>query len=377
MKVLQVISSAGMYGAEGVILNLSRAIDASEEHHTVLAVFDNSAAPNHQLYRAALADGLEAYLIPCRGQFDYTVPTRIRDLARKANADLIHAHGYKADIYAYLARRAMGVPLVSTCHNWIENDFTVKLYGALDRWALRRFNGVVAVSNDVRNRLLESGVPPEHIRLIKNGVGLEPFREAQQIRIRRTDQSARLRIGLVARLSEEKGVDVFLRAASEVLRHNPGHEFVIAGEGPDRAALEELIAELSIKNSVELLGHTGDMPGFYSSIDVLVSASRLEGLPMVLLEGMASGLAPVATAVGGVPQVVRDGETGLLVEPVNPVALAHAIQRMIENPKLRETLGENAQRLIAKEFSSERMATEYLQLYEDVCAQTRNPNGLA
>ena len=372
MRVLHLISSSGMYGAEAVILNLARALDAGGEHHSMLGVFDNSAAPNHELYTVALAQGLDAHLVPCRGQFDRSVPARIRNLAQRANVDLIHAHGYKADIYAYLAKSGTQVPLVSTCHNWIENDFTVRLYGSLDRFILRRFNAVAAVSNDVRDRLLKAGVASKHIHVIRNGIDLGSFRHIAEIRKRRISGTVPIRIGLVGRLSEEKGVDVFLRAASEIPRGNPEPEFVVAGEGPDRAALERLIAELGLNNRVALLGHTTDMPDFYGSVDVLVSASRTEGLPMVLLEGMASGLAPVATAVGAVPQVVRDSETGLLVAPNDPAALALAMQHMIEDPRRREILGQNAQKLIAKEFSAEQMAAEYIEMYERVCAPKRS-----
>lgn len=372
MKVLHVISSGGMYGAEAVILNLSHALNASPEHRSLIAIFDNTAAPNHQFYDAAVAQGLEAHMVPCRGQIDRTALAVIRNTATTTQADLIHAHGYKADIYCSLAMRGARLPLVSTCHTWYDNDLAVRIYGAIDRRVLRAFSGVVAVSNEVRNRLLDSGVLAERIRLIRNGIDLQPFQHAQSIRALRATELSNLRIGLAGRLAQEKGVDIFLRAAARILQRNPQHHFVVAGEGPDRPALQALIAELGIASHIDLQGHTPDMADFYSSIDVLVSASRQEGLPMAILEGMASGLAPVATTVGAVPQVVRDGETGLLVEPNDPAALAAAIERMIDDPQLRHTLGQNAQQLIAAEYSAERMAAEYLDLYRDVLAETRS-----
>ena len=178
MKVLHLISSGGMYGAEAVILNLSVALKAAG-HASEIGLFANSTQPNLQLQAAASRLGIASHLIPCRGQLDVSVPKRIRDLVQGRGADLVHAHGYKADVYAALALHRVGTPLVSTCHTWYDNDFAVRVYGAVDRWVLRRFDGVVAVSEDVRNRLLKAGVASSKIRLIGNGVDLEPFAKAE------------------------------------------------------------------------------------------------------------------------------------------------------------------------------------------------------
>jgi glycosyltransferase involved in cell wall biosynthesis len=373
MRVLHLISSGGIYGAEAVILNLSSALNAGDENRSLLGVFSNTAHPNLQLHNAALKAGMESHLIPCRGQIDRSVPAAVRELARQTHADVIHAHGYKADVYTYLALRAMRIPLVSTCHNWLDTDLAVRMYGAIDRRTLRRFDAVVAVSDEVRDRILRAGVRQDHIRLIRNGVNLRPFAAAQRMREAERHQGSPLTIGMVGRLSREKGGDVFLRAAAELVRQRPATRFSIAGDGPDRAILEQLIAQLGLGPRTSLLGRTDDMPGFYSSIDVLASASRQEGLPIALLEGMASGLPIVATSVGAVPQLVRDGETGLLVETENPVALASAMLRVVDDPLLRQSLGDHASRLIADEFSADRMAAEYVELYRHALAE-RNRN---
>jgi glycosyltransferase involved in cell wall biosynthesis len=373
MRVLHLISSGGMYGAEAVILNLSSALNAGDENRSLLGVFSNTAHPNLQLHHAALKAGVESHLIPCRGQIDRSVPATLRQLVRQTQADVVHAHGYKADVYTYLALRSTQTPLVSTCHTWYDNDLMVRLYGILDRWTLQRFDGVVAVSPEVQRRLLKAHVRRDRIRLIQNGINLAPFSAAKRFRELGHDQDAPLRIGLVGRLSREKGVDIFLRAAAELVRQRPATRFSIAGDGPDRATLEQLIVQLGLGPSAFLLGRTDDMPGFYSSIDVLASASRQEGLPIALLEGMASGLPIVATSVGAVPQLVRDGETGLLVETENPAALASAMLRVVDDPLLRQSLGDHARRLIADEFSADRMAAEYVELYRHVLAE-RNRN---
>ncbi len=154
MKILHIISSGGMYGAEAVILNLSRTLN-ERAHSSVLGVFSNSANPNLQLHEAATKEHIESHLIPCTGQIDRTVIASIRDLAARTNADIVHAHGYKADIYSYIALRRSAIPLISTCHTWYDNDLFVSLYGMADRMVLRNFAAIVAVSDEVKLRLLK------------------------------------------------------------------------------------------------------------------------------------------------------------------------------------------------------------------------------
>jgi glycosyltransferase involved in cell wall biosynthesis len=169
-------------------------------------------------------------------------------------------------------------------------------------------------------------------------------------------------------LAREKGVDVFLRAIPRVLTEVRGVRFVVVGDGPDREGLEALVDELGIRESVVMLGRRDDMPSVYASLDVMVSSSRQEGLPMAILEGMASGRALVATAVGEVPNVVRDGVTGLLVPAEDEELLAAKIVELLRDSALRERLGTAARRLIEAEFSAERMTEDYLKVYEEAIA---------
>src|ERR1700722_1631827 len=145
MKILHIISSGGMYGAEAVILNISPTLNRGP-HRGMLGVFSNSSNPNHQLHERAVKEGIESHLIPCKGQIDRVTATSIRELAARTGADIVHAHGYKADIYVYLALRRLGIPLVSTCHTWYDNSLLVSLYGKADRFVLRKYARIVAVS---------------------------------------------------------------------------------------------------------------------------------------------------------------------------------------------------------------------------------------
>src|ERR1035437_2213090 len=367
MKILHIISSGGKYGAEAVILNMSRMLNEGP-HRSILGVFSNSSNPNLQFHECAKKEGIESYLIPCNGQIDRKAIVRIRELVSRTGADVVHAHGYKADLYAYFAWRASGVPPVSTCHTWYDNDRKAFFYGVLDRLILRGYARVVAVSEDVRQRLLKAGVKSKKISMIRNGIDLRPFDRASAVVKDELAWGADQVVGMVGRLSVEKGVDIFLHAAARVLAHCPDAKFIVAGDGPDRAELETLIDQLGIRGSVRLLGRCEDMPSLYASLDVMVSASRQEGLPIAILEGMASRLPLIATAVGEVPAVILDGRTGVLVPTEAPELLAAAIIDLLRNPAKQERLGSAARQLVEDEFSAGRMTADYLRVYEEAIA---------
>lgn len=364
MKILHIISSGGMYGAEAVILNLSRTLNEGGDA-SILGVFANSKNLNLQLHERALAEGIESHLIPCSGQIDRAAIKELRDLAVRSRADIAHAHGFKGDIYSYFAFRPLKTPLVSTCHNWTDTDRIVSLYGKLDRLVLRRYAAVIAVSEAVKQRLLSSGVREDRIEIIKNGIDLRPFAEAAPS-LRGIVGSGVPTVGFVGRLSREKGADIFLQVAARVVAAIPNAKFVVVGEGPEREALEALIDQLGIRDNVFMVGRRTDMPSVYASFDLMMLSSRDEGLPMAVLEGMSSGLAWVATAVGDVPKIIQDRKTGMLAPAGAIDSLAAATISLLQNPEERRRLGEAARRHVKEEFSAERMAVSYLNVYRRV-----------
>lgn len=376
MRVLHIISSGGMYGAESVILNMSRTLNEGP-HHSTLGVFLNSSKPNLQLHESAAREGIDSHLIPCEGRLDRTAIRLIRKLAAEADADVVHAHGYKADMYAYFALRGSGIPLVSTCHTWYDHDPKDRFFGIVDRLILRSYASVVAVSEGVREQLLRAGVRADKISIIPNGIDLRAFDHASAVLKDEFGWSDCQLVGLVGRLSTEKGVDVFLAAVPLVLEQLPGTKFVVVGDGPDRAMLDALVDRLGISGSVRMLGRRDDMPAVYASLDLMVSSSRREGLPMAILEGMASRLPLIATPVGGVPMVVLHDRTGVLVPAEDAAILATTITTLLRDDAQRERLGESARRLVEDQFSAQRMTADYLRLYEAAAARPAKRRGRA
>jgi glycosyltransferase involved in cell wall biosynthesis len=369
MKVLHIISSGGMYGAEAVILNLLRTLNEGG-HHGILGVFSNSSNPNLQLHERAAKAGVESHLIPCQGQIDRTVTGRIRELVRQTGAEVVHAHGYKADVYVYLALRGSGTPLISTCHNWLEQNPLVSFYGVVDRLVLRRYTAVVAVSDQVKERLLTAGVSGDLVYQVENGIDLRPFDGAPASLREEIGSKQVLVVGWVGRLSHEKGADIFIQAAAKTLAHLPETKFIVVGDGPDRNELESLIDKLHIGGNVRLMGQRDDIPSVFASLDVAVSSSRQEGLPMAILEGMASRLPWIATAVGNVPTVILDGVTGVLVPSENVEFLSGALVALLQDAGRRERFAMAGRKLVEEKFSAERMAEDYLRIYSESMRRT-------
>jgi glycosyltransferase involved in cell wall biosynthesis len=263
------------------------------------------------------------------------------------------------------------MPYVSTCHTWYDNNLLVRLYGVVDRLVLRRYASVVAVSEEVKRRLLKSGVSKNKIYLINNGIDTRPFDGAAPT-LREDGQGKKPTIGLVGRLSTEKGVDLFLHAAAAVSSVIPEAMFLVIGDGPDRAQLELLIDNLNLRGKAFLLGRRDDMPSVYASLDVMVSASRKEGLPIAILEGMASRRALIATAVGEVPTIIRHGDTGILIPSQDSNAISEAIIKLLRDDASRDRMGTAARRSVEDNFSARRMTDDYLRVYEKVSAGDRN-----
>jgi len=363
MKILHVISSSGMYGAESVILNLSRWFNA-ERHRSIVAVFLNQSNSNLELYWNCRQQAIESHQIPSKGRIDWTAIRRIRELALSTAADVVHAHGYKADVFVHLALGRTKLPYVATCHNWLDNDSKSRVYGYVDRRILSEYSRVAAVSGEVERRLCHSGIDPDRVELIRNGIDVRSFLlESHGFKCEHPQQT-NLIVGFVGRLSLEKGPDIFVRAAMEVLRHHEGVEFHLAGDGPEFTTIQDLVDDLGVGEKIRLLGHVRDMAPLYHSFDIMVASSRREGLPIAVLEGMASSLPVIASSVGDVPKIINHGRTGLLVPPDDPLVLAQTILRLLEDPPMRSRLGAAARQFVSEVFSVDRMAREYLQLYE-------------
>jgi len=374
MKVLHLISSGGMYGAENVVGALARDLEQMGCWVRV-GVFHNEHCPDNNVADELERRGASVVRIPCRGRVDRGAIRQIREIVRAEQVRLVHSHGYKSDIYGYLACRRLGVPIMATCHLWTRQTPTIRVYEFLDACLLRRFDAVVAVSDVIAEEARRAGIPAAKITTINNGIDLVPFGSATPILAEEINKGNRPLIGTVGRLVSQKGMDYFLRAARAVLHEIPEALFAVVGDGPDRAKLQRQAKDLGIEGQVVFTGSRADMPQVYASLDVFVLASLDEGMPMAVLEALASNRAVVATQVGAVPKLIVSGQTGMLVPPANVQGLADAILVLLRNPELRARLGRNGGALVHKQFSSRVMSQEYLRRYEQLLSASRMVQG--
>jgi glycosyltransferase involved in cell wall biosynthesis len=363
VKVLQLISSGGYYGAENMLLNLCASQQKAGCENSLM-LFYNVHAPNVEFYERARRRGLSVRMLHCQGRADWRAVRQIEDCIQDDGIELLHTHGYKADLYGYVAARRSGKPIVATCHNWVGGTAALGIYNHLDRMALKRFHGLAAVSDSVAQRLLNSGVAATKIRTIANGIDVEPFERALPSPALNFDGNKV--IGMVARLDLQKGFECLLRAAHQLCGIFPALKVVIAGEGPDRQAIENMIQRFGLQSSVILAGHHSDMPGIYAAIDIFVLPSLNEGLPMTILEAMAASKPVIATRVGAIPSVIKEGETGLLVDPGDADGLRDALARLLSDSDLCQRLGAAGHDWVRRNYTSEAMAMKYRQMYGEV-----------
>jgi glycosyltransferase involved in cell wall biosynthesis len=363
VKVLQLISSGGYYGAENMLLNLCASQEKAGCQNSLL-LFYNVHAPNVEFYERARRRGLSVRMVHCQGRADWRAVRQIEEYIQEDGIELLHTHGYKADLYGYVAARRSGKPIVATCHNWVGGTAALGIYNHLDRLALKRFQGLAAVSDSVAQRLLDSGVSARKIRTIANGIDVEPFEQAQPSPTLALDGNKV--VGMVARLDLQKGFEYLLRAVRELCGTFPALKVMVVGEGPDRKLIEDMIQRFGLQSNVILAGQHSDMPGIYAAIDILVLPSLNEGLPMTILEAMAASKPVIATRVGAIPKVIKDGHTGLLVDPGDVEGLRNALARLLSDSDLCRRIGTSGHDWVSRNFTSEAMALKYRQMYDEV-----------
>jgi glycosyltransferase involved in cell wall biosynthesis len=288
------------------------------------------------------------------GPLDMGVVPRLLNICRRERVSIWHGHDYKTNALGLLLRRFWPMRLVTTVHGWVHHTARTPLYYRLDRLCLPYYEKVICVSEDLYRLCREAGVPADRCEMLENGVDLDDYRRNRSVaeaKRRLYLPPDRLLIGAVGRLSAEKGFDLLIRAADQLLRQGLDLEVCIIGEGDDRLRLEALVAELALGDHVRLLGYRADLPDWYEAMDVFALSSLREGLPNVLLEAMALETPVVATRIAGVPRLVRHEENGLLVEPGSVENLTGALGRLLRDPDLCGRLARAGRRTVEADYS--------------------------
>jgi glycosyltransferase involved in cell wall biosynthesis len=296
------------------------------------------------------------------GPGDAATLASLMPLVRRA--EVIHAHSSKAGFLARLAALTAGRRrrCIFTPHGWsfwAAEGAQSRTYVGLERMAAHWCHLLVALSQAERAAGLAAGVGrEEQYRVILNGVDVERFSI--------TPQPVPDRIVVVTRFAPPKRNDLLVEAFASIRRTRPHAELHIVGDGPNRGALERQIGELGVEGAVRLLGRRDDVPEILSRAACFAFASDYEGCPLAVIEAMAAGVPVVATGVGGVPELVADGESGLVVVPGGAAALAAALEAVLADPARAGGMGRAGRTIARSRLSHERMIGDLLGLYEEV-----------
>lgn len=374
--VLQLRSSAGLYGADRMVLALGRGLAGLAVPGALLNI-RNYLLDAQALHRAAVAAGLDAVLLPCRGRVDMRTVAALRRELDARDAGVLHVHDYKSAFYGWLATRQRDVRLVATLHGWVEVSSALRLYNSLELTLLRRFDALVTVAQGQCERLLHAGVASSRIHCIDNGIDLSPFLSvlSNPAGARQHGQALRASLGLgaagkvfaaIGRLSPEKNLRQLLDAFVVVAAADAGARLLLVGDGPERGMLEAHAVATGLGGCVLFTGTRTDVADIHPLLDVLVLPSLSEGMPLVVLEAMAQGVPVIANAVGEVPRLLSQTTYGRVLPPGDEAALRGALLDELALPWRRDPRGAAH---VRSQHSAEAMARRYLELYETLPAR--------
>lgn len=378
MRVLHLIESDGVYGAEQVVLALAAEAARDPDFPATIGCLVKDAVAPNALHERAVALGLPAVKVPLRNVQCLYDLARLPRTLRQLGVGLIHAHGYKAAIAGYAAHLVNRIPVVATCHLWFEDSDAKWTYRALtwlERRLYPRFDYVIAVSRPIAEQLRAWHVAPDRLREISNGIAIAAAaRSVDDI------AAVRLRCGTppgtfvavnVGRLADQKAQADLIDAAAIVRERHPELRVLILGEGHLRPALEHQIHSARLDDVVRLLGFQEHVREYLAIADVFVLPSVDEGLPIALLEALAAEVPVVCTPVGAIPGLLQDGASALFV-PVHRVdLLAAAIRRLIDEPALARELARRGLEAVRRDHSAAAMYRTYRTVYDQIGAGTR------
>lgn len=361
---IQLSSTGGFYGAERTLVELAGYVAEQGWESHVIAL-EGRGAP--ELVQRARESGLSATAFGNdEGRLGvWTLLKKLRATLALYPQAVVHSHGYKPDILL----AALGVPrrlgCLATCHTWYSDTVKMKLTERLDKWTLRRFDHVVAVSDEIRADLVASGIPGSDVSTIDNGISAPSGDPESRASVRAEfglagDERLIVQIG---RLAKSKRNDLLLEAAAhlpEAIRVR----VLLVGEGPQRNFLLQKASSFGIADRVNFCGYRSDVHRILAGADLLALSSNKEGLPIVVLEAMALGCPVVATAVGAIPSVLRQNESAWIVPIDDASSLGRALEEALGNPALAQQRAGRAKADFLSRFSRDVMGRRYLELYE-------------
>jgi len=363
--VVHLILTSFLGGPERQILEQARHLDPAI-FRTALCAF-TGRKPDAPFLAQGRRLGLPTIALPTSGPWDMSTLRRTTRALQRLGADVLVTSGSKANFIGHLAARRVRIPHIIISRGWMSKSLANRLYELADRIMVRFADRVVAPCRAKRRELLRLGVPAGRVVTIYNAaraISPSPLSRAEACAALGVEPDSRV-VATMGRLSPEKGQRFFVQAAQQVARDFDDARFVLIGDGPERRRLEQQVRRLGLAERVRFTGHLASVDRLTPHFDLYVHPSLTETIANAIFEAMACARPVVATDVGGTAEVIRNGETGLLVAPGDASGLARAISAMLRDPEAA-TMGLRGQALVKTQFSFQRLAEGYGALYQEV-----------
>lgn len=377
MKILHFISGGDTGGAKTHVLTLLENLKKLNIDVELLCIMEGIFTEE------ARELGIPVTIIPQTKRYDLSVNKKILDYINSCGCDLVHCHGARANYISLFIMHSVKVPMITTLHSDYKLDFKDNVrkqmfYTPINSYALRRFDHILCVTQAFKNMLIDRGFKGDRIEVIYNGIDFKPEleyldKERFYDRLHIKYNPNKKYIGIAARLYAVKGVDVFLKAANVLAKRCDKIDFVVLGDGDMWDTCQSYVKDNNLEGRVYMAGQIMNsvvMNSFYKHIDVNTLSSYSESFPYALLEGARMKKATVATAVGGIPEMIESGKSGYLVPSGDYEAMADRFEELCNNDELRLKMGEAFYDRALNNFSVESMANTHINIYNKIIKET-------
>ena len=370
ISVLHLIHTMAYGGVETALINWVRKIDP-EQFQVHVACFANPGATEEPFVQAAESKGIRLIRVPWARRKPLLKASRaVADLIREHKIEILHTHNCYADCVGAIAAMRTPVKTISTVYVWDALGWKRNLIQFIDRCSLGSFDLVTAHCEDTYRKTLKMGFAPDRVKLLTCGFEMEEANITQEEWFQRRKElgaePGQIVLANIARLYPEKAQKFLLHAFVKIREQAPHARLWIVGTGPLESELRALATNLGLDASVTFVGFVKDLAAFLPLVDIQVNPSTTEGVPLAICSGMAAGLPLVVTDVGGLPEIIRDGHSGLLVPAGDEQAFIESTLRLIRDASLRKKLGSAARKFMTEDYSLDAAVQRVQQTYHEV-----------
>ena len=375
MKVLHLISGGDGGGAKTHVITLLKRLMKEGINVELLCIMEGVFTEE------AKKASIPIKIIHQKKRYSLKPILDIKKYIAKGNYDIVHCHGARANYISFFIKNSFNIPFITTLHSDYKLDFKDNIYKQaifmpINAIALRKFDYILAVTKAFKNVLIERGFSEKKLKVIYNGINMQKeiktLDKVEFLKKYNLDYNENyLYVGIAARLQQVKGLKHFLEASKYLLKDNKKIMFLIAGSGTLEDSMKTYIKENHLQDNVKMLGFISDINSFYNVLDINVLTSYSESFPYALLEGARLKKATVATSVGGIPEMIKDNETGFLVKPHNSKELAKKINILLKDKNLMSSFGESFYKYAYDHFSDEKMAKTHIDIYKNILKETK------